>query len=88
MSGVAVSTQDIALAAREFQLASKESQQVLERLEKVVDGLRQGWSGETRDTFFKHHAEWHSLMRGQVALLISLSLELEGLAARFQRADG
>jgi WXG100 family type VII secretion target len=87
MSGVAVSTQDIAAAAREFERGSKESQQLLERLEKVADGLKQGWSGETRDAFFKHQAEWHTLMRAQAAMLISISLELRALADRFQRAD-
>jgi len=53
----------------------------------VADGLKQGWSGETRDAFFKHQAEWHTLMRAQAAMLISISLELRALADRFQRAD-
>jgi WXG100 family type VII secretion target len=87
MSGVAFSTQDMAVAAREFELASRESQQILERLEKVTGGLRDGWSGETREAFFKHHSEWQALMRSQAAMLISISLELRALAERFQRAD-
>jgi WXG100 family type VII secretion target len=88
MGGVALSTQDIASAAREFELASRESQLLLERLEKVAGGLQAGWSGETREAFFTHHAQWQALMRSQAAMLISISLELRALAERFQRADG
>jgi len=87
MRGVAVSTHDITAAAREFELASRESQQILEKLEKVAGGLREGWSGETQEAFFRHHTEWQSLMRSQTAMLVSISLELRALADRFRRAD-
>jgi WXG100 family type VII secretion target len=87
MSGVAVSTQDIAAAAREFELACRESQQLLERLERVAGGLGEGWAGQSGETFFKHLAEWQGLMRSQAGMLVSISLELRALADRFQRAD-
>jgi len=88
MTALTVPVQNILAAAKEYETASKESQQLLERLEKAADGLRPGWAGANRDTFFQHHKEWQALMRGQVAVLISLSLELQALASRFERADG
>jgi hypothetical protein len=37
--------------------------------------------------FYQHHAEWRTLMRGQVALLAAISSELHALAARYEKAD-
>ena len=88
MTALTVPVLNIMAAAKEFESASGESQQLLERLEKVADGLKPGWAGAGRDAFFQHHTEWQALMRGQVAMLISLSQQPHALASRFERVDG
>lgn len=88
MSGAAISLPEIVEAAKEFERASKDSQQLVERLDKVVEGLRGNWSGEARDLFFTHHRDWQTLMQAQTLLLARISAELLGLADRYQQADG
>ena len=87
MGSVTVSTSTILTAAREFELASKESEALVANLNKVTEDLKAKWSGSAQEVFYKHHDEWRTLMRGQVALLAAISSELHALAARYEKAD-
>ena len=87
MTSVNLSTEHILTAAQEFESASKESQELVANLDKVTEDLKSKWSGSAQQTFYRHHAEWRTLMRGQVALLAAISSELHELAARYVKAD-
>ena len=87
MGSVTVSTNTILTAAREFESASKQSDALVASLEKVTEDLKVKWSGSAQEAFYKHHDEWRTLMRGQVALLAAISSELHALAARYEKAD-
>lgn len=87
MASVNLSTEHILTAAQEFESASKESQELVANLDKVTEDLKVKWSGSAQHAFYRHHAEWRTLMRGQVALLAAISSELHALAARYEKAD-
>ena len=87
MASVELSTKDIMAAADEFESASRQSEELVAKLGKVTDGLKDKWSGSAQEAFYKHHDEWQTLMKGQVALLTGIAFELKALAERYERVD-
>lgn len=87
MGALSVSTGDILDAASEFEAASRKSQEIISKLDEVTTELKGKWSGPAQEAFYRHHNEWQMIMKGQAALLSSISMELRALAERYQTAD-
>ena len=87
MATVSLSTETILTAAQAFEAGSKQSQALVADLDKVTEDLKSKWSGSAQQAFYRQHAEWRMLMRGQVALLGAISSELRALATRYEKAD-
>lgn len=87
MTEFSVPTDELYEAAKEFDEVGKASQLLVERLERATSELEKKWSGAAKQVFFKNYKQWHQTMQGHIALLNSISREMNAMADRFEQAD-
>lgn len=75
-------------ASSEFKASSLETEMMMDRLQKVIKELESSWEDAGQQAFFQHFQEWRTHISGISHLLDMTANELDGIVARYIKADG
>jgi WXG100 family type VII secretion target len=87
MLEIQISYERLESAAQEFREAARLSKAVMARLDGCMTELECGWSGASRQIFFRSYLDWKSCMGGLAGLLNQIGFELSAMAEEFEKAD-
>jgi len=74
-------------AAEQFNQAGKDLEGILKRLDETTNELKTQWEAASQQVFYKQYGELHQYMEGMKILVGHISLEMQAMAERFEKAD-
>ena len=87
MSEMMIQPDSLRGGAEQFDLAGKDLDEILKRLDGVTGGLKEEWAGVSQQVFYKQYAELRQYMEAFTLLMGQISLEMNAMAERFEKAD-
>ena len=87
MSEMQIQPDELRQSAEEFNKAGKETQAILKRLDDSTGELEKKWAGAAQQIFFKQYKDLRQYMEAFSVLLGNVSLEMQAMADRYEKAD-
>jgi WXG100 family type VII secretion target len=87
MSDLLIQPEMLTGAAEQFDQAGKDLQGILAKLDETTGGLKDQWEGAAQQVFYKQYVELRQYMEGFTILLGHISIEMNAMAERYDKAD-